>query len=480
MNLDHKFVPCLFAFALCSGLLIFCGCQKQAPSAKAKPDSSIAKNGESKTPESDSNTDNDNSESKKADAKTEKNESKTDATGECIVNGKCVDVENKSIVFLRPEEDGRHGKMTEAQIVDGKFRIAIKLQQPECFVMAFGEAVRKGYYRTQVIFLEPGVETQVTVHPEQEFEKNEIIAGSVLNKQYSNYRKSYDEKFGSQLASLNKKSGELFQTGNHHSAEMKSLLKKLNATKDHDERLAIQQEMKQLKKDGKALTEPAKKVEEESKQFSQDVTKWHMEYFEKNPTIVSYYLLYDELIGLDEQFDPANLAGYRKAYEALSKKHDGHPYNESVKNLLAGISTARVGMPFVDFSAPDLKGNVVKLSDKITGKVALIDLWATWCGPCIAKSKAYVPVYKDFKEKGFVIVGVAGEFDDTENLEAFLKREDFPWLHLVELDQKHGIWTKYGVSNQGGAKFLVDKKGIIRAIDPTADELRKLLGELLD
>ncbi len=140
----------------------------------------------------------------------------------------------------------------------------------------------------------------------------------------------------------------------------------------------------------------------------------------------------------------------------------------------------KIGNQFVDFSAPNLEGNEIKLSDEIEGKVALLDLWATWCGPCIAKSKTMIPLYEEFKDKGFTIVGVAGEFDNTDRLISFLEKEKWPWLQLVELDKQNSIWTKYGIDNSGGKIFLIDNAGKIIAMDPTTDEVRKELEDRLN
>jgi peroxiredoxin len=138
-----------------------------------------------------------------------------------------------------------------------------------------------------------------------------------------------------------------------------------------------------------------------------------------------------------------------------------------------------VGNRFVDFSAPDMNGKMVRISDAINGKVALIDLWATWCGPCIVKSRTIVPVYEEFKEEGFVVVGVAGEFGSAEKLRRFLKKEQFPWPNLVEIDREFRTWEKYGIPKSGGGMFLVDRDGVVLAIDPTAEEVKAKLNELL-
>lgn len=134
---------------------------------------------------------------------------------------------------------------------------------------------------------------------------------------------------------------------------------------------------------------------------------------------------------------------------------------------------------YINFSLPDLEGNIHTLSDIIGGRYALIDLWASWCGPCIATSRSMIPVYEEFKDRGFIVCGVATEIDNTDQMRARIEMEKFPWINLVELDHRNHIWDKYRVSNSGGGTFLVDNEGLIIAINPDAEEVRKILSEKL-
>ena len=60
-----------------------------------------------------------------------------------------------------------------------------------------------------------------------------------------------------------------------------------------------------------------------------------------------------------------------------------------------------------------------------------------------------------------------------------IERYGFPWLNLVELDDKNNIWKKYDIPFSGGRTFLIGEDGIIVAIDPSPDEVRKYMDKVL-
>ena len=89
------------------------------------------------------------------------------------------------------------------------------------------------------------------------------------------------------------------------------------------------------------------------------------------------------------------------------------------------------------------------------------------------------PVYEAYKEKGFTVVGVAREYK-REDMERALAKDGYPWLNLLELQDANNIWTKYGVSRAGGIILMVDTDGTILTINPSAEEVEKILKEKLN
>jgi thiol-disulfide isomerase/thioredoxin len=60
----------------------------------------------------------------------------------------------------------------------------------------------------------------------------------------------------------------------------------------------------------------------------------------------------------------------------------------------------------------DVKGGSFKLAD-FFGKVMVINLWATWCGPCRREIPELVKLHKEFQSRGVEMIGLS-----TENPEA--------------------------------------------------------------
>ena len=66
--------------------------------------------------------------------------------------------------------------------------------------------------------------------------------------------------------------------------------------------------------------------------------------------------------------------------------------------------------PFAGFFAPDFSlesatGETVTLSE-LRGQPVLVNLWASWCGPCRAEMPAMQRVYERYRDQGFVILAV--------------------------------------------------------------------------
>lgn len=103
-------------------------------------------------------------------------------------------------------------------------------------------------------------------------------------------------------------------------------------------------------------------------------------------------------------------------------------------------------------------GENIKLSE-LKGEVVLLNFWASWCGPCRKEMPILNDIYNQYKDLGFIVLGVNVETDFTEGL-AFLKKTpvDFPIL----LDSKNAVSELYKVDAMP-TTIMIGRDGTIRS-----------------
>lgn len=226
------------------------------------------------------------------------------------------------------------------------------------------------------------------------------------------------------------------------------------------------------------MTSEAKALNAEGDSIDKIVLNRTLQYTKEHPGIVGYNLLVN-YIRDEMQYRSGDITPAIEIYNDIYKsKFADHPNHIIIENHLTAYSI-KIGNPYADVSATDSLGKEVKLSELINGKVTLLHLWASWCGPCRRHGKDMIPVYEKYKDKGFTVIGIARENNEETMIKA-INQDKYPWVNLLELNDTHSIWTKFGVGNAGGGDFLIDKNGIFLAINTSPEEVEKILKELFD
>ena len=254
---------------------------------------------------------------------------------------------------------------------------------------------------------------------------------------------------------------------------MQALWKKFDQVKDNpEEKNKFFRERDRLEESGEAFTEEAKALMKEREQLFRKKTLWETEQASQHPSLLGLFIL---KIKVENARKGEDVTPYLEAFQKVyASRYPEHPYTREMQ-MFVDNNQPKAGNHFIDFSAPDLNGNMVQLSEQIRGKVALIDLWASWCGPCRTASKQLIPIYEKYKDRGFTVIGVAREQNSDIRMREAIRKDGYPWLNLIELNDVQQIWSKYRIPNAAGGTFLVNAQGIILAVNPTAEEVEHIL-----
>jgi thiol-disulfide isomerase/thioredoxin len=148
-------------------------------------------------------------------------------------------------------------------------------------------------------------------------------------------------------------------------------------------------------------------------------------------------------------------------------------YEKSIRNFAAGE-------PAIGFSGEDLSGKQVAFSD-FKGKVVVVDVWATWCGPCKAELPHLAKLEEEMEGKNVVFLGCSvDEVKDKQKWIDFVNEKQMKGVQIFT--KGHTDLTKlYDIP--GIPRFMVfDQKGNIVNIDaprPSTPELKALIEKVL-
>ncbi len=124
-----------------------------------------------------------------------------------------------------------------------------------------------------------------------------------------------------------------------------------------------------------------------------------------------------------------------------------------------GVFAQSVNAPAPLFSGTTMDGKVVQLSD-YKGKVVLLDIWASWCGPCQEEMPFLMDTYKQYNDQGLVILAVNID-NDVQNVQKFISRLEAPPAFPIILDKDSKIPPLYQVKGMP-TTVLIDRNGLIR------------------
>jgi len=130
-----------------------------------------------------------------------------------------------------------------------------------------------------------------------------------------------------------------------------------------------------------------------------------------------------------------------------------------------------------DTTLQTLDGGSLKLSD-FADKVVIVNLWATWCGPCRQEMPELVKISNEYKQRGVVVLGLAtsyNEKNDQTHVKDYIRTQNVPYQiiwddgtlagPLVEMVQGRSVIPQSFVISRDG-RIVKHFTGFRPSMDP--------------
>ena len=172
-----------------------------------------------------------------------------------------------------------------------------------------------------------------------------------------------------------------------------------------------------------------------------------------------------------------DLSEFQKPLEEMGENVKRLPAYTTLTEQIKAMINTKAGQPFVDFAGITTEGEQVKHSDYVgQGQYALVDFWASWCGPCRREIPTLIQMHKKYKDKGLLVLGV-GVWEDSHDthLQA-VKELQIPYPQIYD-DQNNHATSLYGIMGIPQI-MLIGPDGVIMQRDLRGEQIEQILSEI--
>ncbi|MEI2456712.1 TlpA disulfide reductase family protein [Lysobacter firmicutimachus] len=108
----------------------------------------------------------------------------------------------------------------------------------------------------------------------------------------------------------------------------------------------------------------------------------------------------------------------------------------------AGLAVAQRGAAVPSLTLPGLDGRPLSLPQAYAGRPLLVNLWASWCGPCIKEMPELDRYARSQDGSGVQVIGIA--LDDRDSVAAFLQRVPVGYPILLDAPGPRDAGVRWG------------------------------------
>lgn len=130
--------------------------------------------------------------------------------------------------------------------------------------------------------------------------------------------------------------------------------------------------------------------------------------------------------------------------------------------VVGGAETAaKTAQIAPNFSMPTVDGQRISLAD-YKGKVVLVNIWATWCPPCVREIPRLQRTFELYRNQGFVLIGMNTTFqDDQAKVTKFVADQGITYPIALDTD---GIGARDYAGRLMPTSYLIDRNGKIVSV----------------